>query len=80
MSTSTNGAVSSYEPTATGVMDCLSDAVLKIAAMPMSDDRKQAEIEKLIGIAASGLSIEDLQQIAEDGIRGCERRRMEAEQ
>jgi hypothetical protein len=63
-----------YEPTPVGIMNCLADAVLRIAGMPMSDDEKQAAAENLINIAASGLSIEDLQQIAGDGLRECERR------
>ena len=71
--------MSVYESTPTSVMDCLADAVLKVSGMPISDDRKQAEIEKLIDMVASRLSIEDLQQIAEDGIRECERRRRELE-
>ena len=66
--------MSDYKSTPMGVMDCLADAVLKVSGMPISDDRKQAEIEKLIGIVASRLSLDDLQQIAEDGLRECERR------
>ena len=61
------------------IMDCLADAVERVAGMPMSDDRKQATVEKLIGIAAAGLSIADLQKIAEDGLRECEQRRLEVE-
>lgn len=71
--------MSVYELTPTGVMDCLADAVMKVSSMSMSDDEKQAAVENLIGIAASRLSIEDLQQIAEDGLRECERRRLEVE-
>jgi len=66
--------MSGYASTATGVMDCLTDAVVKIANMPVSDERKVALVGTLIETVSSQLSIADLQQIAADGLMECERR------
>jgi len=63
-----------YASTPSGVMDCLTDAVSRVANMPVSDERKVALTEMLIGEVAARLTIEDLHQIAEDGLKECKRR------